>query len=794
MKSAAAVRAHRCNRCDRYFARLEHLQRHERSHTKEKPFRCLKCTQAFTRKDLLTRHDRLVHNAQDVATPTIGTSRVLSFPKQGDKESTNFTPAFGRLIHDHIVATDHHDAATSLQQLKGSLLTPELTETPHPGPGVSVDSFGEEFEYIPSANDFDHPGVQLVDDFASFLDSISIPVNPFSPTYQPLPYFSPDERYNTSNGYIRDSATISIREPTFSTGVDSGLSRFGSRLPSIQPEELPQTSNPTPKPRSHYFSRVSVECHAKITNSLATYVNVVDSSFVLPSRHALSRFIAGYITGFHEHYPFLHIPTLSVDSISLELFLSIAALGAKYCREPEKSLELFRVAKVVALEHIRRRDASYTAVRSFTSGADWGTIVTEIAGSYTTQLVQPGSDGPGRPIQTVQALLILIALATWSERNPSAREALSIRSVLDWLIHEDGLGAENQNSDGTWRDWVRLETIKRTALIVFCFFNLHTIVFDIPPMNLSSEIVLNLPCSEREWKADSADTWIELRSSSKSEPSFQDVFQSLFNDRGTNTRNMPSFSSLGGYILIHAVIQHVWLLQQAARLPPRQASTLSLEEVTSVEKALKRWRHGWEQDRESSIDPLSPHGPLSFTSTALLRMAYIRINIDTGSIRSLSTWDADRIARSLVQSPPIQRSDKMTRAALHCAHGLSIPIKLGINFVAHTQVFFWSLQHALCSLECALLLAKWLEATTVANPEPALTHEETRLLEFVVQMIAETEYSAPPERLFENNKHLAAVVVRVWAKLFRSDSIWEMVDLIGRSLRAYADLLESENG
>jgi hypothetical protein len=54
-------RPHICKTCVRPFARLEHLQRHERSHTKEKPFECQTCFRRFARKDLMLRHKRKIH-------------------------------------------------------------------------------------------------------------------------------------------------------------------------------------------------------------------------------------------------------------------------------------------------------------------------------------------------------------------------------------------------------------------------------------------------------------------------------------------------------------------------------------------------------------------------------------------------------------------------------------------------------------------------------------------------------------------------------------------------------------
>ncbi|CCH42801.1 hypothetical protein BN7_2345 [Wickerhamomyces ciferrii] len=56
-----------CNVCTRAFARHEHLKRHERSHTKEKPFSCGVCQRKFSRRDLLLRHAQKLHAGCDDA-------------------------------------------------------------------------------------------------------------------------------------------------------------------------------------------------------------------------------------------------------------------------------------------------------------------------------------------------------------------------------------------------------------------------------------------------------------------------------------------------------------------------------------------------------------------------------------------------------------------------------------------------------------------------------------------------------------------------------------------------------
>ncbi|PYI04764.1 C2H2 transcription factor [Aspergillus sclerotiicarbonarius CBS 121057] len=723
--------------------------------TKEKPYICTQCPKSFTRKDLLARHERLTHH---VTTP----QGPASSPSAASPQVFDGLNVLASAVTDHptstslpgtqpLLSTPH---ASFPPELAATMATPNPPGPAPPGPA----GFNEPFVAYAPPTSYDG------DDFTTFLDSIPLPSHPYSPTYQPLPLFPPFH-FDSTSEYSQPVEKTSNEVTTPSSSV---LPRHGTQLPSLQPEG---THTPYKARDPGASISVTAHCRDRIVATLSEYSNVVSDPYT-PSRHALSRFLGGYMTNFHCHYPFMHLPTLDVDALPVHLVFAMAAVGAQYCREPETSMSLYKTAKAVTLEHIRRE-------------LQWGCTSPRMEGP-----VDPVSRGQDI-IETVQALLLLISVSCWFERDPPHHEALYIRSFMETLLRQGGLN-DLPAQDGSWESWIRSEMVKRTKLIVFCFFSVHTIVFDIPPLILTEELTLDLPCTEKEWTASSASQWLEERGQSRGEPKLQDALNSLFTHTAAAKNSLESFSSMGGYVLIHAMIQNIWLIQKATRLPVSNGSFLSPSVITSLEQALEHWCQCWEHNQESSIDPFNPHGPLSFTSTALLRLAYIRLNVDFSSARRLDTWNPDEVARSLKNNLSVQRSDRLTRAALHCAHALSTPIKLGINYVARTLVVSWSNQYALCSLECAVLLAKWLEVATVPDPEPSLTEQESKLLEFVLEMVMEAQHGVTREWLLANNTRLSATVTRLWARLFTADYIWQLVNLIGRSLNRYADILERD--
>ncbi|KAL6820065.1 fungal-specific transcription factor domain-containing protein [Trichoderma camerunense] len=65
----------KCDICDATFSRQEHLVRHVKSHTREKPFKCLICGKGFARQDVLNRH-RTSHQQDNEEARTTTRSRA----------------------------------------------------------------------------------------------------------------------------------------------------------------------------------------------------------------------------------------------------------------------------------------------------------------------------------------------------------------------------------------------------------------------------------------------------------------------------------------------------------------------------------------------------------------------------------------------------------------------------------------------------------------------------------------------------------------------------------------------
>ncbi|KAI6503341.1 hypothetical protein MCOR11_000945 [Pyricularia oryzae] len=867
-----------CPHCGRTFKRTEHLERHVRTHTKEKPFICI-CGAAFTRRDLLTRHQRITFHEGEAGPDGDGQAEAASSPDgNGTSASRDVVGPVSGLGTDMDPAHPDLAAAISLsglsvegwpqpmpvpvQQHQQAPLYPLPDQHPPPqasgfvtsDPGFVQSGFLSS-HYMPAEGDGFGVDVQFRD-FAHFLDGMGLPAE-WSPYFHTGGSGADGEGEDvdvdddvdaescpsadnanatvvTSQVPVRPDLRSGARTP-FATWLPSAsaANRMTATLQELAPRPLNADAHPL---------RVTEEQRAHLSTCLDDLGSVLpEPSFRMPSRHALTRYVTSFFEGFHSHMPFIHLPTWRILDHPLELILGITAVGAQYCFEHRVAERLFFAGKAVALHRLQVRRGS---------GAHW------------TSGGKDGGEGDDDDDRTeiIRALVTLMGFATWEPKVSLLREAFNLQTVLAQLLRESGIShdpvqdvpstpatdspdsIDSEDQDKAWRVWVKQESTRRSKLISFSFLHTHSIAYDVYPVLRSNEIGLRLPCSTPEWKAPTAAAWCRVRAEVvKEQLFFQEALSQLLRHSGANVNNTnvnntnvnstnvgsssgastppqpldPIPTPLGNYLLLHGLLQRIHILRDLSLpgLSSSPSSSLPSDEVDKLERALRAWTWGWQQAPESSLDPNNDNGPIPFTSSALVGLAYARLHCHLGPHRRLDTRDPAVVAETLMRSPRVGRGDGgVISALLYAAHMLGIPVRLGVDRVARSQAFFWSVRHSLAGLECAVLLSKWLRSVGEDLKDgggggAVLTDSEERIVHWV-STIVEEAYAVVDFDDDGGGDHdrgrggaapkdpgqLGLDVLRIWAHFFRRNAQWKFINFIGLSLEKYRELLVRSSG
>lgn len=350
---------------------------------------------------------------------------------------------------------------------------------------------------------------------------------------------------------------------------------------------ITQRQAPRPAEADSQPYRVLEDQRLQLNASIETFRDVLDPNFKFPSRHALSRYMTSFFFGFHSHMPFIHTPTWRISEHSIELVLGLAAIGAQYCFEHRMSEKLFHAGRAILMRRLARVSDRFGP--KTTAFLRLHTLSPQISES---RLVQGRDWGPWEPIETVRALIALMGYATWEPSAHIVQEAFALQALLAQVLREIGLheddlpqvSLDQPTPQAAWHAWVHQESVRRAKLIAFSFMHTHSIAYNIYPTLRSNEVGLRLPCSTGEWKAQTAWQWQEARrQAGKPQLFFQDALSLLLRNTDGTAVLEPIPTPLGNYLLLHGLLQRIYIVRDLSLPVIDHSASLPSEEVDKLE-------------------------------------------------------------------------------------------------------------------------------------------------------------------------------------------------------------------
>ncbi|KAB8200693.1 Zinc finger C2H2 type [Aspergillus parasiticus SU-1] len=548
----------KCNICDRRFKKTEHFKRHERSHTKEKPYECNVCHKRFSRSDVLSRHAK-GHNgpAAHSTTKALNQQPPASSAQDFHYQPSNI-PDNGQQFFPNV------DAGVYSNSIQTQAVGPrDIPITAAAGLPSSLDFLADVSSHHartePEANSmlvvdqqtyFEEPTVYQPSYRGPVFDpmpneSLQLWLNPSDATSYPG---SLDFGHDSNIGLIEENVGTSTTQrpqrhdgpstdtddtkagatipndrfakvqncwlgPSNSTGrLINGIWRdvaYGSieNIFAAHPRQSP-SSPPVLLQKSRYGLDEDCRRHLHATfgymrlysqrNRTSSAPPAYDSALIalaqFPPAEILDMALDLYFRNFHPLVPFIHLPTFSARNTSPSVLYVMCLIGMTFLGTQGTAAFVSKNFTFV----LEKLTAELAMCSVGTESSANAMSAFAAAALFLNLAALTGEKGHIEKSQMLYVNLISVAQrhGLFSATEGQLLDKSMFESITDNVLR--------------WKAWSKVESVKRLIIALLVLDAWLSSFLSTSPIIVSDNIQLILPCSEVLFEAKDSTQWVQL--------------------------------------------------------------------------------------------------------------------------------------------------------------------------------------------------------------------------------------------------------------------------------------------
>ncbi|GLA60317.1 hypothetical protein AtubIFM54640_000766 [Aspergillus tubingensis] len=551
----------KCTICDRRFKKTEHFKRHERSHTKEKPYECSVCHKRFSRSDVLSRHAR-GHNqpaanaavGPDAGIPATPTNQAPAhLPSTMTAGNQNYVLGMGaesaRPLQHGSSAPHNFTMSAALDQQSTSLdfLANVSAHQPRTEPVANQIMANEHQGYL-GWNDVPVPDQQCYR--GTVLDPLHNDILQFwlEPQGDSISQQgSIDLRGNSNLGILGETVASSEqpRPSIDSMSLSSGSSIPTERFARVQRYWLAPSNN-TGRLMNSLWHDVAYSEQDNVFAFRPTHSSSAPSGYLQGSRYGVdeecrqrlyTRFNQGQgqsqmrssevtaVSPFTQPHRNSNFPPAEILDMALDLFFRDFHPLVPFIHIPTFSAKDARPSLLYAMCLIGMVLLGTKGTLSFVVNNFSSTL-----GSITAELAKcsVGVEGSLSTVSTFAAAFLFLNLAAMTGEKEHLEKCQMLYVNLISIAQRHGLFAAREGqvldthlfeavpkTETRWKAWSKVESVKRLITGLLLLDSWYSSFMSTSPIIVPDSVQLILPCDEALFRATSSTRWMQLSGSDK---------------------------------------------------------------------------------------------------------------------------------------------------------------------------------------------------------------------------------------------------------------------------------------